>query len=74
MPLQNILMQLQKCCNQPHLFDGAELGPPYTIDYQLAEYSGQRVVLHKLLPKPQEQAWCVLIFSQMTRMLDTLED
>ena len=44
MPLQNILMQLQKCCNQPHLFDGAELRLPYTIDYQLVENCGQREV------------------------------
>ena len=32
------------------------------------------VVLHKLLPKLQEQGSRVLIFSQMTRMLDILED
>lgn len=32
------------------------------------------VVLDKLLPKLQEQDSRVLIFSQMTRMLDILED
>lgn len=32
MRLQNILMQLRKCCNHPYLFDGAEPGPPYTTD------------------------------------------
>ena len=26
MRLQNILMQLRKCCNHPYLFDGAEVG------------------------------------------------
>lgn len=35
MRLQNILMQLRKCCNHPYLFDGAEPGPPYTTDYHL---------------------------------------
>ena len=38
------------------------------------ENSGKMVVLHKLLPKLQEQGSRVLIFSQMTRMLDILED
>lgn len=35
MRLQNILMQLRKCCNHPYLFDGAEPGPPYTTDEHL---------------------------------------
>lgn len=35
MRLQNILMQLRKCCNHPYLFDGAEPGPPYTTDFHL---------------------------------------
>lgn len=35
MRLQNILMQLRKCCNHVYLFDGAEPGPPYTTDYHL---------------------------------------
>ncbi|XP_016143736.1 probable global transcription activator SNF2L1 isoform X1 [Sinocyclocheilus grahami] len=74
MRLLNILMQLRKCCNHPYLFDGAEPGPPYTTDTHLATNSGKMVVLDKLLPKVQEQGSRVLIFSQMTRMLDILED
>ena len=35
MRLQNILMQLRKCCNHPYLFDGAEPGPPFTTDEHL---------------------------------------
>jgi len=35
MRLQNILMQLRKCCNHPYLFDGIEPGPPYTTDQHL---------------------------------------
>ena len=73
MPLQNILMQLRKCCNQPHLFDGAELGPPYTTDYLLVKNSGKMGVLLKLMPKPQEQGSRVLIFSQMIRMREVLK-
>ncbi|XP_031616809.1 chromatin-remodeling complex ATPase chain Iswi-like [Contarinia nasturtii] len=74
MRLQNILMQLRKCTNHPYLFDGAEPGPPYTTDKHLITNCGKMVVLDKLLPKLQEQRSRVLIFSQMTRMLDILED
>lgn len=74
MRLQNILMQLRKCTNHPYLFDGAEPGPPYTTDEHLINNCGKMVVLDKLLPKLQEQQSRVLIFSQMTRMLDILED
>ncbi|XP_005102157.1 SWI/SNF-related matrix-associated actin-dependent regulator of chromatin subfamily A member 5 [Aplysia californica] len=74
MRLLNILMQLRKCCNHPYLFDGMEPGPPYTTDYHLVENCGKMVILDKLLPRLKEQGSRVLIFSQMTRMLDILED
>ncbi|KAG9340168.1 hypothetical protein JZ751_021893 [Albula glossodonta] len=74
MRLLNILMQLRKCCNHPYLFDGAEPGPPYTTDTHLVTNSGKMVALDKLLPKVKEQGSRVLIFSQMTRVLDILED
>uniref|UniRef100_A0A674N9S9 SNF2 related chromatin remodeling ATPase 5 n=1 Tax=Takifugu rubripes TaxID=31033 RepID=A0A674N9S9_TAKRU len=74
MRLLNILMQLRKCCNHPYLFDGAEPGPPYTTDLHLVVNSGKMVVLDKLLPKLKDQGSRVLIFSQMTRVLDILED
>ncbi|CAG2236821.1 ISWI [Mytilus edulis] len=67
-------MQLRKCCNHPYLFDGAEPGPPYTTDMHLVENSGKMVILHKLLPRLKENGSRVLIFSQMTRQLDILED
>uniref|UniRef100_A0A9J8AAT7 SNF2 related chromatin remodeling ATPase 5 n=1 Tax=Cyprinus carpio carpio TaxID=630221 RepID=A0A9J8AAT7_CYPCA len=74
MRLLNVLMQLRKCCNHPYLFDGAEPGPPYTTDLHLVVNSGKMAVLDKLLPKLKEQGSRVLIFSQMTRVLDILED
>lgn len=74
MRLQNILMQLRKCSNHPYLFDGAEPGPPYTTDEHLVYNCGKMVILDKLLPKLKEQGSRVLIFSQMTRMIDILED
>uniref|UniRef100_A0A8C4N542 SNF2 related chromatin remodeling ATPase 1 n=1 Tax=Eptatretus burgeri TaxID=7764 RepID=A0A8C4N542_EPTBU len=74
MRLLNILMQLRKCCNHPYLFDGAEPGPPYTTDSHLVVNSGKMVVLDKLLSNLRKQGSRVLIFSQMTRVLDILED
>jgi len=67
-------MQLRKCCNHPYLFDGAEPGPPYTTDQHLCDNAGKMVVLNKLLGKLQAQGSRVLIFSQMSRILDILED
>jgi SWI/SNF-related matrix-associated actin-dependent regulator of chromatin subfamily A member 5 len=40
----------------------------------LVENSGKMVLLDKLLPKLKQRESRVLIFSQMTRMLDILED
>ena len=72
--LLNIVMQLRKCCNHPYLFKGAEPGPPYTTGPHLVESSGKMVLLDKLLAKLKERGSRVLVFSQMTRMLDILED
>jgi SWI/SNF-related matrix-associated actin-dependent regulator of chromatin subfamily A member 5 len=72
--LLNVLMQLRKVCNHPYLFDGAEKGPPYTDGPHLWENSGKMQLLNKLLPKVKAQDSRVLIFSQMTRVLDILED
>ncbi|KAL2530390.1 chromatin remodeling factor17 [Forsythia ovata] len=72
--LLNIAMQLRKCCNHPYLFQGAEPGPPYTTGDHLIENAGKMVLLDKLLPKLKERDSRVLIFSQMTRLLDILED
>ncbi|KAL2264928.1 hypothetical protein VTJ83DRAFT_7438 [Remersonia thermophila] len=72
--LLNIVMQLRKCCNHPYLFEGAEPGPPYTTDEHLIFNSGKMLVLDKLLKRIQAQGSRVLIFSQMSRLLDILED
>ncbi|KKA21601.1 SNF2 family helicase/ATPase [Rasamsonia emersonii CBS 393.64] len=72
--LLNIVMQLRKCCNHPYLFEGAEPGPPYTTDEHLINNAGKMVVLDKLLNRMKRQGSRVLIFSQMSRVLDILED
>jgi SWI/SNF-related matrix-associated actin-dependent regulator of chromatin subfamily A member 5 len=72
--LLNILMQLRKVCNHPYLFEGAEPGPPYQEGPHLWENCGKLTLLHKLLPKLRAQGSRVLIFCQMTSMMDILED
>ncbi|KKA03156.1 hypothetical protein D499_0C00390 [Hanseniaspora uvarum DSM 2768] len=72
--LLNIVMQLKKCCNHPYLFDGAEPGPPFTLDQHLIDNSAKMIVLDKLLELKKKQGSRVLIFSQMSRQLDILED
>ncbi|GFZ42856.1 DNA helicase [Saitozyma sp. JCM 24511] len=72
--LLNIVMQLRKCCNHPYLFDGAEPGPPFTTDEHLIDNAGKMMILDKLLKSMKAKGSRVLIFSQMSRVLDILED
>lgn len=72
--LLNIVMQLRKCCNHPYLFEGAEPGPPFTTDEHLIYNSGKMTILDRLLVRVKKQGSRVLIFSQMSRLLDILED
>lgn len=56
------------------LYGLQEPGPPYTTDEHLVQNSGKMVILDKLLKNVNEKGSRVLIFSQMSRMLDILED
>jgi SWI/SNF-related matrix-associated actin-dependent regulator of chromatin subfamily A member 5 len=60
--------------NHPYLFVGAEPGPPHTTGKHIVNNSGKMAVLDRLLPIIKHQGSRVLIFSQMSRMLDILED
>eukprot|EP00850_Spirogloea_muscicola_P003952 SM000016S01940 [mRNA] locus=s16:720786:725951:- [translate_table: standard] len=74
MKLNNVLMQLRKNCNHPDLlasqFDDATDYPP--VD-ELVSQSGKLLLLDRLLKRLKQRGHKVLIFSQMTRMLDILE-
>ena len=72
--LLNIVMQLRKCCNHPYLFEGQEPGPPFVEGPHLVDKSAKLKVLDRLLDKAKDEGVRVLVFSQMTRMLDILED
>jgi chromodomain-helicase-DNA-binding protein 7 len=83
--LMNVMMELRKCCNHPYLVKGVEerVMADLTSEEQadqlishkkLIECSGKLVLLDKLLPKLHSQGHKVLIFSQMVRVLNLLED
>eukprot|EP00599_Poterioochromonas_sp_BG-1_P014267 CAMPEP_0173160514 /NCGR_PEP_ID=MMETSP1105-20130129/17906_1 /TAXON_ID=2985 /ORGANISM="Ochromonas sp., Strain BG-1" /LENGTH=655 /DNA_ID=CAMNT_0014079465 /DNA_START=39 /DNA_END=2002 /DNA_ORIENTATION=- len=70
----NIVMQLRKCCNHPYLFPNQEDRTLDPLGEHLVTNCGKMVLLEKLLMKLKQRGHRVLIFSQMTRMLDILED
>ncbi|XP_048864717.1 lymphoid-specific helicase isoform X2 [Brienomyrus brachyistius] len=74
--LQNILMLLKKCCNHPYLIE-YPLDPTtqeFKIDEQLVETSGKFLILDRMLPELKKRGHKVLIFSQMTSILDIIMD
>lgn len=68
--LQNLSMQLRKCCNHPYLFVGE-----YNMwrKEEIIRASGKFELLDRLLPKLRRSGHRVLLFSQMTRLMDILE-
>uniref|UniRef100_A0A8C7ULF3 Chromodomain helicase DNA binding protein 8 n=1 Tax=Oncorhynchus mykiss TaxID=8022 RepID=A0A8C7ULF3_ONCMY len=84
--LLNTMMELRKCCNHPYLITGAEesivaelreVYDPMVPDFHLqalVRSAGKLVLLDKLLPRLKAGGHKVLIFSQMVRCLDILED
>ena len=73
--LLNILMQLKKVCNHPYLFPNVEEGPPYIEGEHLIYNSMKLKILDVLLKKIHSETDSkVLIFSQMTSLLNILDD
>ncbi|KAM4754425.1 LOW QUALITY PROTEIN: chromodomain-helicase-DNA-binding protein 8-like [Cyanocitta cristata] len=85
--LLNTMMELRKCCNHPYLINGAEEqivaelreslptpAPPDLALQALVRSAGKLVLLDKLLPRLRAGGHKVLVFSQMVRCLDILED
>ncbi|CAK6448021.1 unnamed protein product [Pipistrellus nathusii] len=84
--LINTMMELRKCCNHPYLINGAEEkiledfrkthnsdAPDFQLQAMI-QAAGKLVLIDKLLPKLIAGGHKVLIFSQMVRCLDILED
>ncbi|XP_063999415.1 chromodomain-helicase-DNA-binding protein 1-like isoform X2 [Pogoniulus pusillus] len=71
--LKNILIQLRKCVAHPYLFNGVE-PEPFEIGDHIVEASGKLCLLDKLLSFLHAGGHRVLLFSQMTQLLDILQD
>ncbi|XP_013385622.1 lymphocyte-specific helicase-like isoform X1 [Lingula anatina] len=74
--MQNVMMQLRKCCNHPYLLE-YPLDPKtgnYKVDEELVKKCGKMMLLDKMLTELKRTGHKVLLFSQMTKMLDILED
>jgi chromodomain-helicase-DNA-binding protein 7 len=83
--LMNTMMELRKCCIHPFLINGAEEQIIHEFREQhkseseptvnaIVNASGKLVLIDKLLPRLKDNGHRVLIFSQMVRCLDILED
>ncbi|CAG7847264.1 Chromatin structure-remodeling complex subunit snf21; AltName: Full=ATP-dependent helicase snf21; AltName: Full=RSC complex subunit snf21 [Serendipita indica DSM 11827] len=75
--LQNVLMQYRKICQHPYLFDDVEtsmanhgLGGME----QLIRVSGKMELCNRMLPKLFRSGHRVLMFFQMTKVMDIMED
>ena len=72
----NVMMEVRKCCQHPFLLDGVEaaITPEGASTNILVSTAGKLQLLDKLLPHLRQGGHRALIFSQMTRVLDVLED
>uniref|UniRef100_H2Z5F5 Helicase ATP-binding domain-containing protein n=1 Tax=Ciona savignyi TaxID=51511 RepID=H2Z5F5_CIOSA len=74
--LSNLMMQLRKCCNHPYLIKypllpGTDI---FRVDEDLISSSGKLQLLDRMLPVLKKNGHKVLLFSQMTALLDIIED
>lgn len=72
----NIVMQLRKVCNHPYLIPGTEpdSGSMEFLHEMRIKASAKLTLLHSMLKVLHKEGHRVLIFSQMTKLLDILED
>jgi ATP-dependent helicase STH1/SNF2 len=74
--LSNMIMQLRKLCNHPFVFDEVEnqMNPLNTSNDLLWRTAGKFELLDRVLPKYQQTGHRVLMFFQMTAIMDIMED
>ena len=74
--LSNMIMQLRKLCNHPFVFDEVEnvLNPLSVSNDMLWRTAGKFELLDRILPKYQATGHRVLMFFQMTAIMDIMED
>ncbi|EJT98968.1 hypothetical protein DACRYDRAFT_56374 [Dacryopinax primogenitus] len=74
--LSNAIMQLRKLCNHPFVFDEVEraINPAGVTDDNIWRTAGKFELLDRILPKLLTHGHRMLIFFQMTAIMDIFED
>lgn len=74
--LNNLVMQFRKVCNHPYVFEEVEdaINPTRQTDENLYRVAGKFELLDRILPKLLQADHKVLIFFQMTQIMDIMED
>ncbi|TKA82412.1 hypothetical protein B0A49_00011 [Cryomyces minteri] len=74
--LSNMLMQLRKLCNHPFVFEEVEeqMNPGKGSNDLLWRTAGKFELLDRILPKFQKTGHRVLMFFQMTQIMNIMED
>lgn len=74
--LNNKIMQLRKICNHPFVFDEVEsvINPTRENSSLLYRVSGKFELLDRIFPKFKATGHRVLMFFQMTQVMDIMED
>lgn len=74
--LSNMIMQLRKLCNHPFVFQEVEnqMNPQNTSNDLLWRTAGKFELLDRILPKYRRTGHRVLMFFQMTAIMDIMED
>jgi ATP-dependent helicase STH1/SNF2 len=74
--LSNMLMQLRKLCNHPFVFEEVEdqMNPTRMSNDLLWRTAGKFELLDRILPKFQATGHRVLMFFQMTQIMNIMED
>ncbi|KAL1608413.1 transcriptional regulator [Paraconiothyrium brasiliense] len=74
--LSNMLMQLRKVCNHPFVFEAVEdqMNPSKLSNDLLWRTAGKFELLDRILPKFKATGHRVLMFFQMTQIMNIMED
>ncbi|KAL8949070.1 MAG: hypothetical protein Q9222_004795 [Ikaeria aurantiellina] len=74
--LSNMLMQLRKLCNHPFVFEEVEnqMNPDKLTNDLLWRTAGKFELLDRVLPKFQATGHRILMFFQMTQIMNIMED
>ena len=74
--IKSRLMDMRKTCNHPYLIEYplTEDGNFYRSDEDMVDICGKLKVLDQMINELVERGHKILVFSQMTRMLDILGD